>query len=58
MRPGWPGCLGVFLGVWCLPSDLRLALPRPRPSAPCCLWISAWADRGLILELEGEEMYQ
>lgn len=45
------------LQVRCLPSDLHLPLPRPTPSAVCCLWIRVWADRVLILELEGE-MYQ
>lgn len=33
-------------------------LPQAPPPAVCCLWISVWADRALILELEGEEMYQ
>lgn len=50
--------LVCILQVWCLLSDLRLALPRPTPSVVCCLWISVWADKVLILELEGEEMYQ
>lgn len=50
-----PWCI---LQVWCLLIDLRLALPRPTPSVVCCLWISVWADKVLILELEGEEMYQ